>query len=413
MTGSGLTELLDFYGWSESDRQALERLGPLLESSADGLVEAFYQHLCTFPATEQLLQDPDTVARLRAEQRRYLLSLAGPEVDEDYVRDRRRIGAMHERIGLEPRWYIGAYALYLSMLTPKVLTALGEGAGVALVALHKLLLFDTQIAMEHYIAERERDLQSMNEELVRSGRRLAQDLEARGVELGRVTDRAHAAERLASVGALVAGLAHEIGTPMGVIQGHAKLLEPHVGGEDARWRLRTIREQIGRISRILQSLLHMARPAPSRQLPVQLAPLLENTAAFLREKLALHEIAPQLALDASLPPVLGDPERLQQVFLNLFLNAADAMPDGGELRVTLSSSEAGDAEVTVRDTGAGIPKDARDRIFEPFYTTKEAGEGNGLGLAVAHGIITEHHGLLELAQADEEGTTFRVLLPLA
>jgi signal transduction histidine kinase len=413
MTGSRLAELLDFYGWSEVDRQALARLGPLIESNADHLVEAFYQHLCSFPATERLLQDPASVGRLRAEQRRYLLSLAGPEVDGAYVDDRRRIGAMHERIGLEPRWYIGAYALYLSLLTPKVLTALGEGAGVALCALQKLLLFDTQIAMEHYIAERERDLQSMNDELVRSGRRLAQDLEARGVELDRVTDRARAAERLASVGALVAGLAHEIGTPMGVIQGHAKLLEPHVDGEDARWRLRTIREQIGRISRILQSLLHMARPAPSRQLPVQLGPLLENTAAFLREKLALHEIVPQLALDETLPPVLGDPERLQQVFLNLFLNAADAMPDGGELRVDLSSSEAGDAEVTVCDTGAGIPTDARDRIFEPFYTTKEAGEGNGLGLAVAHGIITEHHGLLELAQTDDRGTTFRVLLPLA
>ena len=121
---------------------------------------------------------------------------------------------------------------------------------------------------------------------------------------------------------------------MGVIQGHAKLLEPEVTGEQARWRLRTIQEQIARISKIIQTLLNMARPGRRRLVPVALEPLLETTLSFVSEKLKRRGIEVERAFEPT-PSLVGDPERLQQLFLNLFLNAADAMPNGGELRVSL------------------------------------------------------------------------------
>jgi signal transduction histidine kinase len=111
------------------------------------------------------------------------------------------------------------------------------------------------------------------------------------------------------------------------------------------------------------------------------------------------------------PSIHGDAERLQQLFLNLFLNAADAMPEGGELRVTLGESDLGEAEIRVRDTGAGIPDTQLERIFDPFYTTKAAGEGNGLGLMVCKGIVSDHRGQIEVTSIAQEGTEFRVLFP--
>jgi signal transduction histidine kinase len=408
-----LDQELAFFEYNEADRQALAAALPHLEKHADALVAAFYRHLLGFPETRRHLRDPKVAERLLEEQRAYLLSLAGPRIDEKYVEARRRIGEVHERVGLDTRWYLGAYSLYLSLLTP--ILRLGfiddpERGERALIALQKLLLFDVHIAMERYIDRREQDLERLNAELARSGRQLARDLEATGVELRRTTERAHAAERLASMGALVAGLAHEVGTPMGVIQGHAKLLEPDVQSDDGRWRLRTIQEQIARISRIIQGLLNMARPGRTRLIPVTLEPVLESTLAFLDEKLGRRRIAATLEVPGD-ARVSGDPERLQQLFLNLFLNAADAMPEGGELNVTVRTGDEGDLEIRVADTGPGIPESELGRIFEPFFTTKSAGEGNGLGLAVAHGIAAEHGGLLEVAESGDSGTTFRILLP--
>jgi signal transduction histidine kinase len=389
----------------------LAALRPALEKHAEALVADFYRHLLSFPATRNLLRDPDVTKRLLSIQREYLLSLAGPELDDAYIERRSRIGQVHARLGVEPAWVLGAYGLYQSLLIPIVLEEVEDDRRLrpTLLALERLLFLDASLALDAYMERHERDLEHLNQELAASGRRLARELERTDSALRHTTERARAAERLASIGTLVAGLAHEIGTPMGVIQGHAKLLESAVNGENARWRLRTIQDQISRISRIIQSLLHMARPGRPRRVPVDLAALLDGTLAFLTEKLGRRAI--RVTRDfADVAAVPGDPERLQQVFLNLFLNAADAMPDGGELKVSLGP-RAHEVEVRVTDSGHGIPTGDLERVFEPFYTTKAAGEGSGLGLSVVQGIVAEHHGAIEVVRSDSAGTEFRILLP--
>jgi len=144
--------------------------------------------------------------------------------------------------------------------------------------------------------------------------------------------------------------------------------------------------------------------------PVDLAALLDGTLAFLTEKLSRRGVEVEREF-AEAPNVLGDPERLQQVFLNLFLNAVDAMPDGGQLTVTLRP-HAHEVEVRVCDSGHGIPAGDVERVFEPFYTTKAAGEGSGLGLSVVQGILAEHHGAIEVLRSDTAGTEFRLLFPV-
>ena len=197
---------------------------------------------------------------------------------------------------------------------------------------------------------------------------------------------------------------------MGVIKGHASQLESAVSDEDAKWRLRTIQEQVSRISKIIQTLLNMARPGKAQQVPVSLKSVIEMTLAFLSEKFSHRGIEARSEID-SVPSVLGDSERLQQLFLNLFMNAVDAMPDGGELRVALDSTADGKIKITIADDGQGIPTRDLQRIFEPFFTSKEAGTGNGLGLMVAKGIVKDHGGSIEVKSEQGHGTEFRILFP--
>jgi signal transduction histidine kinase len=404
---------LSYMNLQESDRELLAALAPVLERNAASLVAAFYRNLLSFSPTRELLRDPAVKEQLLVKQREYVISLACKEVDDAYVARRRRIGEVHQRVGLEPRWYLGAYALYFSLLTPVVFDAYAadpERGMRTLVALQKLLMLDAQLAMEAYIGEHDRQLNYLTSELEQESRRLAHDFEEQRSELRLTESRARAAEELASVATLVAGLAHEIGTPMGVIQGHAKLLEPEVAGEQARWRVRTIQEQVARISKIIQTLLNMARPGRRTPVPVALEPLLETTLSFVSEKLKRRGIEVSRGFEA-VPSLVGDPERLQQLFLNLFLNAADAMPDGGDLGVSLRSGRDGEIEVEVRDTGCGISPENLPRIFEPFFTTKPAGEGNGLGLMVVKGIVADHGGRIAVESSIGGGTRFHLHFP--
>ena len=287
-----------------------------------------------------------------------------------------------------------------------------RGARIATV-LQKLLSFDAQLAMEAYIEAGERNLGYLTNELAAQSRRLEREVENQGTALRRSREEMRVAEELASIATLVAGLAHEIGTPMGVIQGHAKMLESKLpaGDADARWRLETIQTQIARISKIIQTLLNMARPRKARRVPVALDALLETTLSFVDEKLARRRVEVEREF-APVGTVMGDPERLQQLLLNLFLNAVDAMPDGGCLRVSLAPGGHGKAVVCVADTGTGIRPEDIERVFDPFFTTKPAGEGSGLGLMVCKGIVGDHGGTIEVTSDPDAGTEFRIQLPL-
>ena len=409
-----IDDRLSFLGLADSDRRLLAELAPLLERHADRLVSAFYRHLLSFEETRHLLADPAVKARLLSKQRAYLLSLAGPTIDEDYVQERLRIGQVHARIGLGPRYYLGAYALYFSLLAPLITEDCrgeGERAHETLSALVKLLLLDAQLAMDAYIERHDEGLTHLNRELAAMSRNLSREFATQETELRETEKRARAAEDLASIATLVAGLAHEIGTPMGVIRGHAEALSGAVDGERAQWRLRTILEQIDRISNIIRSLLNIARPREAVVVPVDLPDVLDTALAFLSEKLRRRGVEVERRYE-SVPELKGDPDKLQQLFLNLFLNAADAMPDGG--RLTVSMERTGDREVGIRiaDTGVGISGQDLAQLFKPFFTTKPAGRGSGLGLVVAKGIVVDHGGHIEVRSEVGTGTEFSIRLPL-
>ncbi len=242
-------------------------------------------------------------------------------------------------------------------------------------------------------------------------------------ERQRVEQRLRESERLADIGRFAAGLAHEIGTPLNVISGRAETLLRRAG-EDSPMRggLVTIVEQTERVSRTVRSVLDFARAWDLHLRPVDVAALLHRVGDLVRERAEAKGVAIEIARVPGLPPVAADPERLEQVLVNLAFNAIDAAPAGGRLGFAAEVADAAPPDagrprgpaivLSVTDDGAGIAPEHLERVFDPFFTTKDVGRGTGLGLSIADSIAKEHGGWIELASTPGEGTIARVVLPL-
>jgi signal transduction histidine kinase/HD-like signal output (HDOD) protein len=221
-------------------------------------------------------------------------------------------------------------------------------------------------------------------------------------------------ERLAAVGQLAAGAAHEINNPLAIVYARAQLLELKEEDQKKKKSLKQMMEQIERISSILASLMDFARPAPPRFELVDVNAVLDKTLSLIQGGLTKLNIELAKDLDPELPRVMGDQSQLEQVFLNLFINAEHAMElSGGRLTVTTRADAEGTrVVVNVVDSGVGIPPENVTRIFDPFFTTKEEGKGTGLGLSTSHAIITAHGGDIQVKSAPGKGTDMRVRLPV-
>ena len=221
------------------------------------------------------------------------------------------------------------------------------------------------------------------------------------------------ADKLSSIGLLAAGVAHEVNTPLAVISTYAQMLAKQVNGDEQKSRLlEKIAKQTFRASEIVNSLLNFSRTSTTDYVEIDLNKVVRETISLVEHQLQKSHVKVTLSLDVTLPPVKGNGGKLQQVFLNLFLNARDAMENGGKLEVTTLIGE-DRARVIVADSGQGIPSAHLARIYDPFFTTKAAKKGTGLGLAVTYGIVREHGGTIEVESHPGSGTKFQLEFPLA
>ncbi|MFB3142662.1 MAG: sensor histidine kinase, partial [Acidobacteriota bacterium] len=220
------------------------------------------------------------------------------------------------------------------------------------------------------------------------------------------------AEKLSSIGLLAAGIAHEINTPLTGVCSYTQMLLKETPPQDRRHEmLKKIEKQGFRASSIVESLLNLARVGDSDFQEVDVNSLMLETLSLLDHQFRAASIDVKLDLDPVLPSTLANGGKLQQVFMNLFLNAKDAMPEGGQLRVR-THCEDSQLVVKIEDTGTGISEEDIKRIYDPFFTTKELGKGTGLGLSVCYGIIQEHSGRITVTSRPGLGSAFRVQLPL-
>jgi PAS domain S-box-containing protein len=227
----------------------------------------------------------------------------------------------------------------------------------------------------------------------------------------RMEEQMSQTEKLTSLGLLAAGVAHEVNTPLAVISNYIQMLAKQMPDGDPRQAIiEKIVKQTFRASEIVNNLLNFSRTGPSELADVDVNRVVEETLSLVAHPLKTSQIQVKKELGEALPPVRGSANKLQQVFLNLFLNARDAMPLGGMLEVRTASHN-GTVEIEVADTGNGIAREHIHRIFDPFFTTKPGGRGTGLGLSVSYGIIKEHSGKIDVRSTPGRGTSFHVEFP--
>ena len=230
-------------------------------------------------------------------------------------------------------------------------------------------------------------------------------------ERKRLESQLRQAERLAELGTLAAGMAHEIGTPMNVILGRAEYLMRKASDDSTKQGLTTIVRQVERITKIMDQLLSFARQTPIERRPLALSLVVQDIVDVIQERLEKRRIQFEMDLETDCPDVFADRDQMGQVLLNLIVNSIQAMPGGGSLSLSLRCRN-DHVRLSVSDTGCGIPAAHVPKLFTPFFSTKEVGEGTGLGLTVVHGIIEEHQGTITVDSEPGQGTTFHIDLPV-
>jgi PAS domain S-box-containing protein len=229
----------------------------------------------------------------------------------------------------------------------------------------------------------------------------------------RMAEQMTQTEKLTSLGLLAAGVAHEVNTPLAVISNYIQMLAKQLPESDPKQVLiEKIVKQTFRASEIVNNLLNFSRTGAAEVADIDVNRVVEETLSLVAHPLKTSQIQIVKQLGDGLPAVRGSANKLQQVFLNLFLNARDAMPAGGMLEVRTAAHN-GSVEVEIADTGAGISREHIHRIFDPFFTTKATGRGTGLGLSVSYGIIKEHAGKVDVRSTPGKGTSFRLEFPVA
>ena len=260
-------------------------------------------------------------------------------------------------------------------------------------------LQDFHEALQERVTEATSELRVRNAELVDSYQRVFALREA----LAR-------AEQMAAVGQMAASVAHQVGTPLNLISGYVQMLQADasVDPKTAR-RLEIVQEQIAKVASVVRTVLDHSR-RPGNRAPTAVSPVLSRVADVARPKLDASGISLALDVAADLPPIWADSEELELAMLNLVTNSLDAMPEGGSLSIRATPTSTG-VRIEVTDTGTGISKDLLPRIFQPWVTTKAAGQGTGLGLSITHDVIARHGGTIAAASEPGRHTVFTIELP--
>jgi two-component system NtrC family sensor kinase len=259
-----------------------------------------------------------------------------------------------------------------------------------------------------------KSLRQMRGDLEEWGRTLEEKVRQRSEELSMMQARVAQSERLASLGILAAGVAHEINNPLGAIMALTALSLEDVKDDDPnRENLQVVIKQAERCRDIVKGLLQFSRHSKVNPELADLNKILQDTLSLVTKQAQFMNITVISNCDPQLPPVMADKSELEQVFMNILINAVHAMQERGTITITTRQNVPDNSvEILFADTGCGVPKDKIDQLFNPFFTTKESGHGTGLGLSIVYGIITSHHGSISVESEVGKGSTFKIRLPI-
>jgi PAS domain S-box-containing protein len=283
------------------------------------------------------------------------------------------------------------------------------------------------IKSDNFISNAEVDLQDINGKQLRvlvsgsldkglSGRDATIHFLVKDIEKRRIIEEQIAqADKLASIGQLSAGIAHEINNPLGVILGYTQLLIRNEAPETEKFGdLKTIEKHVRNCKAIVEDLLNFARSSKPNEDVIRVDETMEDVLSFMQQHAGLDNISVKTNYDSAVPEMLLDEKKIKQVFMNLIMNAKHAMGKEGSLTISTEyRKNKGNVVIKIADSGHGIDKKDMARIFDPFFTTKPTGEGTGLGLSVSYGIVKNHGGDILVESEVGNGSTFTIILPLA
>jgi len=384
-------ELKTCIGFTEQDAANLRRLAEPLAPFLPRVVARFYEVILSRAGTARVLERrPGRLERLRASLSDWLGALFSGRYDAAYAQQVARIGQVHVRVGLPQHYMFAGLEVIRQELRQAVREARVRRADAKLQSLYKLLALNAALMLESYTG------------------RLAERVRER--ERSAVRQRLTQAEHLARIGQLAASLAHEIKNPLAGISGAIQVIRDGLGpGAPHRPILAEILRQINRLDQTVKDLLVYARPVPPRFGNCNLNRVVERVMTVLKREPAMQRVRFEHTTDhRPLPSIEADENQIEQLLMNLLLNAADASEDGGLVVLTTRPTATG-VQLEVKDAGQGMDEETRRRALEPFFTTKS--KGTGLGLPICQRIVAAHAGTLTIRSAEGVGTVVRVKLP--
>lgn len=381
-----------FFRLTDEDLTRLASLRPFAEKVTDGIVEEFYALLLGQPETKRFFDNEATIRHVKAKQREYFLGLFNGRCDPAYVEDRLRVGAAHERIGLEPKWYLGAYRQYLESITSALAREFGKTeeararAETAFESIQRIVYFDMSLALDTYIAA--------NLELERQA--------AEQQALART-------EKLRALGQMAAGISHDLKNILNPISLHLQVVTRAIDRgklDDAQESLLEIKQTLTRGVETLERLRSFSRQSEEAKTELVSLDALAREAAAIGKSRGAPEVIEELTEP---PSVNAMGSEVVAAIVNLVVNAIEA----GARTITLRSGKEDESQphsgswVEIADDGPGMPPDIAKRVFEPFFTTKGA-EGTGLGLAMVYATMERHGGSVTIDTEEGKGTCFRL-----
>jgi len=388
MSRTNFNALKSYVGFSEQDAENLRTLRPQAECLIPGVVESFYKVIMSDNGASKVLAgDEALLARLKGSLSRWCAELFCGNYDNAYYMSQYQVGRAHVEVKLPQQYMPLAMEVVRIELRDRLLATCGESVRPQIASLEKLLTLDLTIMLDSY--------KESHSEMVR-------ELERRALE-GKLARSQH----LAEVGQLAASLAHEIKNPLAGISGAIQVIGESLPADNPhREIVPEILAQISRLDATVKDLLLYARPSPPSLKQIRIGQLADRTIALLHEEPALKSI--QVTYTGADQTVEADERQLEQLLVNLLLNAADASTNSSPIEI--DSVDVGQSfRIIVRDHGCGMLVEVRRRATEPFYTTKS--RGTGLGLAICRRIAESHGGSLAIESAPGKGTTVTVELP--
>ncbi len=387
-----LEELKRFVEFGDEDAALLGSMAEDMAPYLTGVAEKFYDQIRSNKNARAVFTGgEEQIKRQRVVFMEWLREVFGGVYDAEYYTKRLKIGETHVRVGLDQHYMFSATELVRRELSDAIRQANSSDADKKIIALSKLLSIDLAVMMESY-----EDTHAQN---------------IRETERSAVEEKLTRAEHLAEIGQLAASLAHEIKNPLAGISGAIQIIGDSLGEQDPhRPIIKEILSQISRLDAAVKDLLVYARPTPPRDSQFDLDKVIRRVLTILHEEPALQKVRIKYNRLPNMPEGHGDEAQIEQLMMNLIINAADASPLNGSIRVYTTFDE-GFVTFAVQDNGHGMSPEVRARAFEPFYTTKA--KGTGLGLSICRRIIDAHHGKVSLDSGVGEGTTVVVSLPRA